>query len=170
MAIIDGSSFSDVLFGTDGNDVIFGNPGGSGLFDYDGYDTLFGFAGNDTLFGNNQDDILYGGDGNDILSGSGYSGLVEYDTLVGGAGSDTFVIGNSLLGVRYQGLGYATITDWNPSSDFILAGGFSSLYSFGNADLSGGFALDTQIYYGNDLIANVQDTTNVSVSRDFIFA
>ncbi|MCC5626476.1 hypothetical protein LC574_36700, partial [Nostoc sp. CHAB 5715] len=89
--------------------------------------------------------------------------------LVGGAGSDTFVIGSS-FGVEYLGLGYATITDWNPSSDFILAGGFSSLYSLGNADLSGGFALDTQIYYGIDLIANVQDTTNVSLFRDFIFA
>ena len=169
MATIDGSSFSDVLYGTDGNDLIAGYPAGSGLFDYDGYDTLFGFAGNDILFGGNQDDILYGGDGNDILFGSVNSGLVEFDTLVGGAGFDTFVIGNS-LGVQYQGLGYATITDWNPSSDLILAGGFSSLYSFGNADLSGGFALDTQIYYGTDLIANVQDTTNVSVSRDFIFA
>ncbi|WP_306423255.1 calcium-binding protein [Nostoc favosum] len=169
MAIINGSFFSDTLFGTDGNDLIEGYPVGSGLFDYDGYDILFGFAGNDILFGGNQDDILYGGDGNDILSGSINSGLVEFDTLVGGAGSDAFVLGD-FLGVQYQGLGYATITDWNPSSDFILAGGFSSLYSFGNADLSGGFALDTQIYYGIDLIANVQDTTNVSLSRDFIFA
>lgn len=169
MAIIDGSSFSDVLYGTDGNDLIAGYPNGAGSNDYDGYDILFGFAGNDILSGGNQDDILYGGDGNDILIGSSNTNTVEYDTLVGGTGSDTFVIGTS-LGVEYQGLGYATITDWNPSSDLILAGGDSNLYSFGNADLTGGFALDTQIYYGTDLIANVQDTTNISVSRDFIFA
>lgn len=168
MAIIDGSFFSDTLYGTDSNDLITGYPVGSGLLDYDGYDTLYGFAGNDLLYGGNQSDILYGGDGNDILIGSRNSGLVEYDTLVGGAGSDTFVLGD-FLGVGYDGLGHATITDWNSSSDYIQVGGFSSLYSFGYADLSGGSALDTQIYYGIDLIANVQDTTNVSLSRDFIF-
>ncbi|WP_306426832.1 calcium-binding protein [Nostoc sp. CHAB 5836] len=169
MAIINGSFFNDVLFGSNGDDLIAGYSVGSGLFDYDGYDTLFGFAGNDILFGGNQDDILYGGDGNDTLFGSTNSGLVENDILVGGAGSDTFVLGGS-FGVGYQGFGYATITDWNPSSDSILAGGFSSLYSLGNANLSGNSALDTQIYYGIDLIANVQDTTNVILSIDFIFA
>jgi Ca2+-binding RTX toxin-like protein len=169
MAFIDGSSLSDVLYGTNGSDLIIGYPLGSGSNDYDGYDILFGFAGDDVLSGGNQDDILYGGDGNDTLAGSTNTNTVEYDILVGGGGSDTFVLGTP-LGVQYQGFGYATITDWNPSSDFILAGGNSSLYSFGYSDLSGGFALDTQIYYGIDLIANVQDTTNVSVSRDFTFA
>lgn len=170
MAIVDGSSYSETLYGTDSNDVIYGYGYGSGYDDYDGYDILFGFGGNDTLYGGNQNDILYGGDGNDILNGSRNSDLnVEYDTLYGGAGSDTFVLGGS-FGVEYEGNGYATIGDWNPASDYIQVGGYSSLYSFGYADLSGSSALDTQIYYNNNLIANVQDTTNVSISRDFKFA
>ncbi|MEH2065716.1 MAG: hypothetical protein V7K50_26240 [Nostoc sp.] len=175
-----GSSLSDTIYGTSGNDVIYGYPAsgyGSGYYDYDGYDQLYGSAGNDALYGGNQDDSLYGGSGDDILyGGSGNDRLdgyatsgVEYDTLVGGTGSDTFILGGS-WGVSYQGFGYATITDWNPASDYIQTVGYSSLYSFGYADYSGGSALDTQIYYNNDLIANVQDTTNVSISRDFIFA
>ncbi|MCC5614244.1 hypothetical protein LC605_03965 [Nostoc sp. CHAB 5836] len=169
MAIIYGTSFSDIIDGTSGNDLIFGYPNGSGFLDYDGYDNLYGYGGNDTLYGGNQSDILYGGSGNDVLIGSRNSDLVEYDTLVGGAGFDIFELGGS-YGVQYDGNGYATITDWSPSSDVIQLGGLSSLYSFGYSDLSGGSALDTQIYYGIDLIANVQDTTNVSFSRDFVFA
>jgi Ca2+-binding RTX toxin-like protein len=198
MAIISGTLLSDVIDGTNVNDIIYGYPAfgyGSGENDYDGFDTLYGYAGDDVLYGGNQDDILYGGsgndglygqrgndnlyggtgndslyggDGNDLLDGYGVTGI-EYDTLVGGGGSDTFVLGGS-WGVSYQGFGFATITDWNPLSDFIKTVGNSSQYSLGYSDLSGGSDLDTQIYYGVELIANVQDTTNVIVSLDFIFA
>lgn len=105
-----------------------------------------------------------------VTSLDGYSTSgTEYDTLVGGDGSDTFILGGS-WGVSYQGNAYATISDWNPSSDYIQTIGNSSQYSLGYADYSGSSALDTQIYYGNDLIANVQDTTNLSISRDFTFS
>ncbi|MCC5614971.1 hypothetical protein LC605_07750 [Nostoc sp. CHAB 5836] len=198
MAIIYGTALSDVIDGTNVNDIIYGYPAfgyGSGGNDYDGFDTLYGYAGNDALYGGNQDDILYGGSGqdnlygqggkdilyggtgsdilyggsgNDLLDGYGFTGI-EYDTLVGGSGSDTFVLGG-FWGVSYQDFGFATITDWNPLSDLIKTVGNSSQYSLVYSDLSGGSALDTQIYYGLDLIANVQDTTNVIVSLDFIFA
>ncbi|HYX14003.1 MAG TPA: hypothetical protein VE944_06485 [Nostoc sp.] len=138
------------IYGTSGNDVLYG-----------GYEA-------DNLYGYSGDDALYGGDGNDRLDGYGTSG-VEYDTLVGGSGSDTFVLGGS-WGVSYQGLGYATITDWNPYADYIATIGNSSQYSLGYSDWSGSSSLlDTEIYYGSELIAIVQDTTNVSLSRDFTF-
>ncbi|MDM9582853.1 MULTISPECIES: hypothetical protein [unclassified Nostoc] len=138
------------IYGTAGNDVLYG-----------GYEA-------DNLYGSSGDDVLYGGDGNDRLDGYGISG-VEYDTLVGGSGSDTFVLGGS-WGVSYQDFGYATITDWNPYADYIATIGNSSQYSLGYSNWSGSsLLLDTEIYYGSELIAIVQDTTNVSLSRDFTF-
>ena len=47
-----------------------------------------------------------------------------------------FVLGSS-LGVSYLGDGYATITDWNPSADFMQARGNSSQYSL----VSGNFGV-----------------------------
>ncbi len=145
------------LTGGTGNDTLKGD---------DGKNTLNGYSGNDYLYGRGGDDILYGGSGNDYLNG--YSSGKEYDILSGGSGYDTFVIGDS-QSVFYQGLGFATITDWNSSYDMIQAKGSSSQYSFGTGNWSGSNALDTEIYFGNDLIAVVEDTTNVSFSRDFIF-
>jgi Ca2+-binding RTX toxin-like protein len=130
-------------------------------------DVLNGTSEADYIVGWGGDDYLDGGYGDDRLDGYATSGT-EYDTLVGGTGSDTFVLGGS-WGVSYQGAGYATIADWDPSADFIETPGDSSQYSFGNADWSGGSATDTQIYYGNELIAVVQDSTDVDFARDFQF-
>jgi serralysin len=109
---------------------------------------------------------LSGSTGNDILNG--YSSGTEYDTLAGGTGSDTFVLGSS-TSVYYQGSGYAVITDWDYTSDFIQAHGSSSQYSLVQENWAGTSALDTAIYYGSDLIGVVQDSTNVQFSRDFLF-
>jgi Ca2+-binding RTX toxin-like protein len=197
MSTIRGNWYSDTLNGTDGNDTIYGYPStgyGSGSNDPDGDDTLYGYAGNDTLYGGNGNDTLFGGTGNDILYGGNgndkllggagndtlYGGAgndrldgyattgTEYDTLYGGAGSDTFILGGS-WGVSYRGSGYATIADWDASADYIETIGNSSQYSLRSENWSGSSALDTAIYYGNDLIAVVQDSTNVSFSRDFRF-
>ncbi len=132
-----------------------------------GQDFLSGYSGNDTLVGLGGDDYLYGGEGDDRLDGYSTSGM-EYDTLSGGAGSDTFVIGG-WWGASYQGFGYATITDWEWQSDYIEAYGNSSQYTLGYSDWSGTSALDTEIYYNNELIAIVQDSTNVDFARDFTF-
>ncbi|MCC5646451.1 hypothetical protein LC607_26755 [Nostoc sp. CHAB 5824] len=181
-----GSSFNDELFGGVGNDAIYGYPGppissniGDGndyLVGYGGNDTLDGGYQDDGLFGEGGNDILYGGPGNDYLNGyiRFFSNIsVEFDTLVGGSGSDTFSLGSYMnrmnRGISYQGEGYATITDWEGSVDTIETLGNSSQYSLGYAFLSGGSAQDTLIYYGSDLIAVVQDTTDVSVPRDFTF-
>jgi RTX calcium-binding nonapeptide repeat (4 copies) len=130
-------------------------------------ETLYGTDEADNIIGFGGDDYLDGGYGNDRLDGYATSGT-EYDTLIGGAGSDTFVLGG-FWGVSYQGTGYATIADWDPSADYIETPGDSSQYSFGYSDWSGGSAMDTQIYYGSDLIAVVQDSTDVDFVRDFQF-
>ena len=173
----DGYSGNDFIWGNNGNDTIYGGYGNDTLRGYygndyisgdSGNDVLSGEAGNDTLMGMSGHDVLYGGDGNDRLDGYATTGT-EYDTLYGGAGSDTFVLGGG-WGVSYQGSGYATIADWQWQYDYIEARGSSSQYrlSFGNFG-AGTSSYDTGVYYGNDLIAVVQDNTNVSISRDFRF-
>lgn len=154
------------------NNSLFGNVGDNLLSSGAGNDTLTGDAGNDTLLGGSGNDILVGGSGNDRLDGYATTG-VEFDTLTGGTGSDTFILGGS-WGVSYQGDGYATITDWDASADFIEARGSSSQYFLYSANFGiGGSATDLGIYFtGNntyDLVAIVQDSTNVSFSRDFRF-
>ncbi|HEY9607429.1 MAG TPA: hypothetical protein V6C85_37940, partial [Allocoleopsis sp.] len=113
-----------------------------------------------------------GGNGVDYLNGysTSLTGGTEYDTLVGGAGTDYFILGGS-WGVSYQGSAYATIADWNPAQDLIEVRGSSSQYSLVTGNFSAGSsATDTAIYYNStDLIGVVQDSTNVSISRDFIF-
>ncbi|NEP03235.1 MAG: calcium-binding protein [Symploca sp. SIO2E9] len=154
-------------YGYGGNDEIWGDSGNDYINGGDGYDSLYGWTGDDTLMGMGGDDYLSGGDGNDRLDGYAVSGT-EYDTLSGGAGYDTFVLGGT-WGVSYQGLGFATITDWDWTSDYIETIGDASQYSLGYGNWSGTNALDTEIYYGSDLIAVVQDTTSVDFARDFIF-
>ncbi len=85
MALREGTSGDDALFGTDGSD------------------TLLGLAGNDTLVSLAGDDSVDAGDGDDAVNGFGYdpisgaysiyagSGL---QTLRGGAGND-FLVGGS---------------------------------------------------------------------------
>jgi hypothetical protein len=129
---------------------------------------IYGTNDADVLYGTSESDYIVGWDGDDYIDAGFATDGTEYDTLIGGAGSDTFVLGGS-WGVSYQGAGYATIADWDPSADFIQTLGDSSQYSFGYSDWSGGSAMDTEIYYGSDLIAVVQDSTDVDFARDFIF-
>ena len=157
----------NTLSGHSGNDYLRGYGGNDYLYGGHGNDILVGGSGNDTLNGGRGNDNLYGGGGNDLINGYGHS-YYEYDNLYGGSGSDTFVIGSS-YNMYYKGYGFATIKDWDASSDFIQAKGSSSQYSMRSENWSGTSAFDTAIYSGNDLIAVVQDTTNVSFSRDFKF-
>jgi Ca2+-binding RTX toxin-like protein len=157
---------------TNGNDVLYGGSGNDTIYGYGGDDFLSGRAGNDRLYGGDGNDRLYdGGGGNDYLSGgngndilNGYGAKTgEYDTLVGGAGSDTFLLGDRTSGVFYQGTGYTTITDFRSGVDKIELR--SGNYTLQYKNWSGSSAMDTGIYYGSDLIAVLQDTTNVT-SRD----
>ena len=73
-----------------------------------------------------------------------------------------------------SGNGYAIITDWDASSDYIEVLGSSSQYQLDfSQSWAGSSANDTGIYYtgggGKELIGVVQDTTNVSISGNFTF-
>ena len=176
---------NDYINGGNGNDYLYGEAGNDTLDGWYGNDYLSGGAGNDTLLGYYGDDKLYGGAGSDKLNGEagkdyldGYGGTVgEYDTLSGGNEGatltynegDTFVLGTA-SGVSYLGAGYATITDfkWNEGDKIQVKGSYADYTLDKSYNFSGTTALDTAIYKGNDLIAVVQDTTNVYASLDFV--
>ncbi|MFE1746978.1 calcium-binding protein [Coleofasciculus sp. H7-2] len=166
---INGGNGNDYLYGEDGNDTLDGWHGNDYLSGGAGNDTLLGYYGDDSLNGGAGSDKLYGEAGKDYLNGYGGTAY-EYDTLSGGSEGDTFVLGTAYGGVSYLGAGYATITDfyWGEGDKIQVKGSYADYtlnksYSFGGTS-----ALDTAIYKGNDLIAVVQDTTNVYASLDFV--
>ncbi|RCJ14910.1 hypothetical protein A6S26_09640 [Nostoc sp. ATCC 43529] len=180
---INGGSGNDTIFGSGGNDIIVGADGIDRLFGGGGNDDLSGNAGNDTLSGSIGNDTLFGGSGSDSLSGGsdndiliGFNGVSgnELDTLRGGSGADTFVLGNTSRSfyLNSTGSSFATIVDFDFSQgDKIRVNGSVSGYTLNkNINLSGGSALDTQIFRNGDLIAVVQDNTNVFASLDFVTA
>ncbi|MDZ4871554.1 MAG: hypothetical protein CLLPBCKN_000942 [Chroococcidiopsis cubana SAG 39.79] len=173
--VITGLSGTDTLLGQSGNDTLLGGNGDDRVLGEDGNDSIFGDfverdsgTGNDTLFGGSGNDTLQGGGGNDILDGGGLAfGTNEVDTLIGGTGADTFILGNGT--VYYRGsVSNAEIVDFNiAEGDKIQLFGSISDYSLDQRSIWGG---DTAIFFqGTDLIGLVKDTTNISLSRDFIF-
>ncbi len=171
-----GSYGNDTLDGGVGNDTIYGNGDNDRLDGGFGHDYLHGSVGNDELIGGEDDDILVGGDGNDILTGSNpsvhNSGSGEYDNLTGGVGADIFVLGDSFE-AYYLGLASAEILDFNwNEGDQIRVYGSASNYSLSYTHMGDDVnptPLDTAIIYQGDVIGVVHDTTNVSISRDFVF-
>ncbi|MEM7793457.1 MAG: calcium-binding protein [Cyanobacteria bacterium P01_C01_bin.118] len=156
--MIAGGIGSDTLDGGIGDDDLFGEAGNDLLLGFTGNDVLLGGAGNDTLLGEADDDAL---------AGYGFT-TEEYDLLSGGTGADVFFLGDT-SGAYYQGLGYATITDFkNIESDAILLAGNATTYSLGVQDFSGSSDLDTLIYFNDDLIGVVEDSTNVTAG-DFLY-
>jgi Ca2+-binding RTX toxin-like protein len=165
----------DYLFGGAGNDNLFGNgTGNATLRGGAGNDTVLGGSGNDLLRGGTGDDSLVGFDGNDTLyGGSGndfLGGDLGYDYLTGGSGADIFAV----LNTAFLSQSFETITDFSRAQgDKILLSTFgydiSDFYLDQSQNISGGSALDTGLYTGNTLIAIMQDTTEISLSTDFIF-
>ncbi|NEN94901.1 MAG: protease [Moorea sp. SIO3I7] len=160
----------DTFHGGNGNDYIYGYTGNERYYGDAGNDTLKGFSGDDTMIGGANSDTLFGGSGDDVLTGSNpnvfNSGTGEYDNLTGNAGADIFVLGDSYE-AYYRGVGYANILDFNSNEgDRIRVFGSASSYSlyYSVTDPS-----DITIFYQGDLIGILDETTNVSISRDFIF-
>lgn len=174
-------------YGTSGDDyynayndaealLAYGYGGKDGLWGGFYNDTLYGGADDDFLNGLSGDDLLYGGAGNDSLAGD-----VGNDTMRGGAGADGFLVGmafNYSTGDYYVDTSSVdTVADFSRNQgDKIYVNGSLSDYSLDQTqNISGGSALDTAIYYTNpatsltSLLAIVQDTTQVSLSSDFIF-
>lgn len=171
---------SDSINGT-GNklgNVIKGNDARNTLDGMGGNDTLYGFGDDDTLIGGFGNDSLVGGDGNDFLNGYGttVTNDSQFDTLIGGAGTDTFVLGDT-ENVFYveSGDGYATIKNWDSTSDRIQLHGSPNQYKLDKVrSVVGSSATDTEIYLlrpgqGAERIGVVQDTTKVNLNQHFVF-
>jgi subtilisin-like proprotein convertase family protein len=133
----------------------------------DGDDSIAGNSVNNALSGMRGSDLLIGGAGNDTLSGSygnvNNSGVAEYDNLTGGTGADLFVLGNSDA-AYYLGESYVTIDDFNVTQgDRFLA--FGTVDDYTQAEANGGINL----YYQDDLIARLANTTDSLGAGDFNF-
>ena len=154
-----GSLSNDSLMGSAFNDALFGRSGD---------DYINGGSGNDMLIGDSGKDTLIGGAGDDNLDGWGGS-LGELDVLTGGQGRDTFALGDSWDRTYYMGANNAVITDFDWRSDKIELGGRASEFRLAYGSWGGSASMDTALFKGGDCIALIQDTTNVSFARDFLF-
>jgi hypothetical protein len=105
MAIRNGNSFDNDLFGTFGDDTING---------FGGSDDLFGGAGRDRINGGSGDDDITGGRG--------------FDTLTGGTGRDDFIFNRGDSGPSFSGADI--ITDFNSRDDDIVFNGNSPAGNF----------------------------------------
>jgi Ca2+-binding RTX toxin-like protein len=174
--VLDGWEGNDTVYGGGGNDVLYGWNGNDYLSGDAGNDRLYGESGNDTLLGGFGNDSLYGGDGNDRLNGY-YSNFPsndsQFDNLYGGRGADTFVLGGA-SGVYYNetGDGYAVIKDFDyREGDKFEVKGNSSQYRLEYKSVAGigSAAMDTEIYYGNERIAIVEDKSGNEVLKQYDF-
>lgn len=191
---VNGGAGNDTLLGVAGNDILNGEAGADRLDGGLGLDTLSGGEGNDTLLGSSGQDILNGDSGNDFLNGgadldtltggagndnlmggtghdiligagAGSVGVGERDTLRGNDGMDVFVLGDSTQ-AYYLGSGTtdrATIADFTPGSDVIQLQGSATAYTL--SVVSG----STQIRYSGDLVAIVQNVTNLNLNDSSAF-
>ena len=166
-----GNHGDDRLYGGSDDDRLYGGNDDDRLYGSSGEDYLYGDSGNDRLYGGNHDDKLYGGSGDDQLSGgygndilNGYQrGSSQIDTLTGGGGDDTFVLGGS-WGVSYLREGYAVLKDWNHTRDSIEVAGSARDYSFGLGHWGGSSALDIGLFYQNNAIAVIHDSTSFNIN------
>lgn len=167
---------NDKLYGGDGDDWLDGSYDDDELYGGDDDDKLGnaylqGEAGNDKMYGGRGNDELYGGDGDDLLNGYG-GNFYERDTLMGGANADQFILGTETAFYFGDGNGgYATIVDFQKSQgDKIQVYGIKDNYKLDTSlDFSGSSALDTAIFYKNDLIGVVEDKTYTSRSELLTF-
>lgn len=180
---IDGGLGKDQISGGRGNDIILGGGDDDSIDGGNDNDDLSGGAGNDILIGGGGNDTVFGGSGNDTLSGSGGNDILigfngvngnELDHLTGFAGADTFVLGNAASSFYLNSIGssFAHIEDFTSSEgDKIQVNGSVSGYTLDKSRSTvGSSTLDTRIFRNGDLIAVVEDTTNISIASDFVSA
>jgi hypothetical protein len=119
------------------------------------------------IIGTIGSETLRGGAGNDVIAG-----INGFDLLIGGGGANRFLLGDGVT-PYYLGPGYAIITDFNAAKGdrieltnnaFYPLSGYRLVHSrffvpdaFGQYRDVGTAALDTAIYWQNDLLAIVQD-------------
>jgi Ca2+-binding RTX toxin-like protein len=120
---VEGSAFSDTLYGDQGTNVLSGGDGDDALFGVansgvfaSGNDSYFGGAGNDRLIDLDGDDFFDGGTGNDYLFG----GALGIDVMTGGAGFDIFSVAPAAPTLDPSNT--TTITDFEAGIDVIVLG------------------------------------------------
>lgn len=172
-----GNGSAQIIYGYAGNDVIRGQGGDDKIYGGQGSDRIFGDDGNDRLVGGLGKDTLTGGNGRDVLVGvssGSQAGKGEIDRLAGGASADTFVLGDN-SSVYYNdgqnntlGRGdYALIQDFSrAASDVIQLKGVASDYALRGTsqDLPGGTAIFLKTLGQDELIAVVQNVSNLSLN------
>ncbi|GAB4535771.1 MAG: hypothetical protein Tsb0014_23040 [Pleurocapsa sp.] len=157
-----GDGGDDTLSASDSSTMLDGWTGDDSLFGGAGHDILLGYTGHDSLLGGAGSDFIAGEAGDDFLNGYGETSF-EYDYLIGGTGADYFILGNT-SGAFYEQAGFATIIDFESTeTDKIQVFGNSNNYSLAE------FGDGTDIYYQNNLIGYVANTTDLSLETDFIF-
>jgi Ca2+-binding RTX toxin-like protein len=137
-------------------------------------DYLNGNLGSALLRGNQGNDTIIGGPGNDTLLGYGFSSTAaQIDYLIGQSGADLFVLGSlSRPYLFYSGDGaHAIIRGFNRSAgdkiqvvSFVRDGDISRFFSDQFESYDEGTRQGTRILVGSDLIADVQNVTDVSLS------
>jgi len=169
---LSGNSTHNYIFGNEGDDTLSLSDDSNSILDgWTGNDTLLGnsdnnfllgYTGNDSLVGGAGIDILAGEAGDDVLNGYGQTNY-EYDYLSGGVGADVFVLGD-VSNVFYQEAGYATIIDFKSVEEDKLQV-FGSVNDYSLSEYDGG----TDIYYQDDLIGYIANTTDLTLENDFSF-
>ncbi len=130
MAVIYGSSSSDVLSGTAGSDEIYG---------FDGTDSLSGLGGKDTIFGGGGADTLHGDSGDDVLDGG-----IGIDSLIGNDGDDAYFVDNSAdVVVESAGEGFDTVY---AQANTVLSANVEQLIVYGVATSGTGNSGDNNIF------------------------
>lgn len=187
MALFDGNSTDELFIGDSEDDIAVGYGGNDNLYGYDGQDWLVGdttsttvsATGDDYLFGGSGNDTLNGGAGNDYLDGA-FDNIadsnwlkerVNFDTLTGGAGSDTFVLGNTYGSLYYNTdiqIGYAHITDFDITQDYIQVSSAMGTYSLQTTSTGTGIFLN-ESDGTKDLFGFAEGVFDLDIGRDFIF-
>ena len=144
MEVIEGSNFSDTMYGGVGNDSFVGKNGDDLLFGGNGNDFIEGKWDQDLIDGGNGVDRLYGGLGNDDMRGG-----IGADQMFGGEHRDAMWGGKD--GDKVSG----------DSGNDTLSGGH------GNDALYGGLHSDDFRYYADETVAT--DAMGHDSGRDVIF-
>ncbi len=160
-----GTQYADVLRGGAGNDSLNGRAGNDILNGYGGNfgerDELTGGAGADTFVLGDSSFVFY-------LGLNLNDSLAERDELTGGTGTDSLVLGDfsTAFYIDSRLSDRASILDFNlAEGDTIQLHGSASDYTFTVGSYSlGTDAADTALYYNNDLIAVIQDVSNLSLT------
>jgi len=173
---VEGTEFSDTVYGNGGDDVIGGGDSADTLLGQDGHDTLQGDNGDDRLGGGAGADQVDGGEGNDLLTGdSGDDNILGsagddriyggdgHDLIWGGDGQDTVEggVGNDSI---WGGAGSETLLG-QAGSDHIFGGDGIDRIDGGVGDDSAEGGIGADILLGD----GGQDTLKGGIGADSIF-